>query len=129
MASYPPGAGAQTTGYRLESGGAPELSRPRPERLEAGNPLRETWTAVTTPVGQASTLSSGIWRCEPGRWRIEFGPAQQEVFTVLSGRCRVHDRQGGWREAGPGDSLHIPAGFLGAFEVLETVTKSWVILD
>lgn len=48
---------------------------------------------------------------------------------MLSGRCRVHDSHGGWREAGPGDSLHIPAGFQGAFEVLETVTKSWVILD
>ena len=129
MASGEQAGGMQTTGYRLETAGTPELSRPRPERLEQGNPLRETWTAVTTSVGQASTLSSGIWRCEPGRWRIEFGPAQQEVFTVLSGRCRVHDLHGGWREAGPGDSLHIPAGFLGAFEVLETVTKAWVILD
>lgn len=129
MASGEQAGGMQTTGYRLETAGIPELSRPRPERLEQGNPLRETWTAVTTSVGQAGTLSSGIWRCEPGRWRIEFGPAQQEVFTVLSGRCRVHDRHGGWREAGPGDSLHIPAGFLGAFEVLETVTKAWVILD
>ena len=119
----------QTTGYMLESAGAPELSRPRPERLEEGNPLRETWTAVNAPVGQASALSSGLWRCEPGRWRIEFGAHQQEVFTVLSGRCRVHDRLGTWREAGPGDSLHIPAGFQGAFEVLETVTKAWVILD
>lgn len=119
----------QTTGYTLESVGAPELSHPRPERLEVGKPLRETWTAVTAPVGQASALSSGLWRCEPGRWRIEFGAHQQEVFTVLSGRCRVHDRLGGWREAGPGDSLHIPVGFQGAFEVLETVTKAWVILD
>ena len=48
---------------------------------------------------------------------------------MLSGRCRVHDQNGAWREAGPGDSLHIPAGFRGAFEVLETVTKAWVILD
>ncbi|WP_273421949.1 cupin domain-containing protein [Curvibacter lanceolatus] len=127
--STPAPSPVQTTGYTLESAGAPELSRPRPERLEVGNPLRETWTAVTAPVGQATALSSGLWRCEPGRWRIEFGPAQQEVFTVLSGRCRVHDQNGAWREAGPGDSLHIPAGFRGAFEVLETVTKAWVILD
>ena len=52
----------QTTGYMLESAGAPELSRPRPERLEEGNPLRETWTAVNAPVGQASALTSGLWR-------------------------------------------------------------------
>ena len=91
----------QTTGYTVESVGAPELSHPRPERLEAGNPLRETWTAVTAPVGQASALSSGLWRCEPGRWRSEFGAHQQEVFTVLSGRCRA---QGGRQGHRPGIS-------------------------
>jgi len=118
-----------TTWFAPPGLGAPELSRPKPERLEQGNPLRETWSAVAAPTGGATQLSSGLWRCEPGRWRIEFGVAQQEVFTVLSGRCRVHDTQGAYREVGPGESLHIPAGFRGSFEVLETVTKSWVILD
>ncbi|MDD0810588.1 cupin domain-containing protein [Curvibacter sp. RS43] len=121
--------GPATTWFAPPGLGEPELSWPKPERLEQGCPLRETWSAVAAPTGAAKQLSSGLWRCEPGRWRIEFGETQQEVFTVLSGRCRVHDAHGGFREVGPGESLHIPAGFRGSFEVLETVTKSWVILD
>lgn len=106
----------------------PEIDHPKPERRVQGNPLRETWNRVDEAL-PAGRVYCGVWRCEPGRWRIEFGAAQQEVFTVLSGRCRVHDTQGAYREVGPGESLHIPAGFRGSFEVLETVTKSWVILD
>ncbi len=118
-----------TTAFGLPLLGTPEVSWPRPERLEVGNPKRETWSAVDASLGGATRLSSGVWRCEPGRWRIAFGPAQQEIFTVLSGRCRVHDAQGGWREVVAGGCLHIPAGFQGAFEVLETVVKSYVIVE
>ncbi|MDD2546391.1 MAG: cupin domain-containing protein [Burkholderiaceae bacterium] len=120
---------ARTTAYAACPDGAPALSHPRPERLLAGNPLRETWNQVDAPLAGAQRLSSGIWRCEPGHWRIAFGPAQQEVFTVLAGRCRVHDAQGGFQALGPGDVLHIPPGFEGSFEVLETMTKSYVITE
>jgi len=119
----------RTTLFSTATGGTPELSWPRPERLLRGNPRRETWNAVDQPLTGAARLSSGIWRCEPGHWRIAFGPAQQEVFTVLAGRCRLHDAQGSWQEAGPGDVLHIPAGFSGSFEVLEAMTKSYVIVE
>lgn len=118
-----------TTCFSWPPAGEPELSWPREDRLESGRPRRETWSRIEADANGARTLSSGHWRCEPGRWRIVFGPQQQEVFTVLSGRCRIHDRQGGWQEAGPGDSLHIPAGFEGSFEVLETLCKSYVILE
>ena len=122
-------AAPTTTRWAWPPDGEPEVSWPRSERLEQGRPKRQTWNQIETPVSGAQQLSSGLWRCEPGRWRIEFGAQQQEVFTVLSGRCRLHDSQGGWQEAGPGDSLHIPAGFVGSFEVLETLCKSYVILE
>jgi len=67
--------------------GAPEVDHPRPERLLAGNPRRETWNMVDAPVG--GRLYCGIWRCEVGQWRIEFGAAEHEMFTVLEGRVRV----------------------------------------
>lgn len=119
----------RTTRYSGAPEGAAELSWPKPERLLQGNPKRETWNAVDQPLAGAARLSSGIWRCEPGHWRIAFGATQQEVFTVLSGRCRLHDDQGGCHEIGPGQVLHIPAGFTGSFEVLETMTKSYVIVE
>jgi uncharacterized protein len=48
---------------------------------------------------------------------------------VHSGRCRVHDDGGGFVELGPGDSIHMPPHFTGAFEVLEAVTKTYVIVE
>lgn len=78
--------------------GSPETDRPRPERLIRVNPLRETWNLIdeALPAGQ---VFCGVWRCEPGRWRIAMGPTERELFTVVDGRCRVHDAQGGHEEA------------------------------
>lgn len=108
--------------------GDPAIDHPRPERLIAGNPMRETWNLVdqTLPAGKAFC---GIWRCAPGHWRIAMGATERELFTVLSGRCRVHDALGGYEEVGTGEALYIPPGFEGSFEVLEAVTKSYMICE
>jgi len=115
--------------FGLPVTGQPELSRPKPDRLIAGNPLRETWNALDAPLAGAQSLSTGVWRCEPGHWAIAFGPTEREVFTVLQGRCRIHRDDGSHEEAGPGQAIHIPPGFTGSFEVLETVTKVYVIVE
>jgi uncharacterized protein len=107
--------------------GDPEIDRPLPERLIAGNPKCETWNIAGTPAkGQ---FYCGVWRCEPGHWRIRMGESEQELLTVLAGRCRVHADDGSFREAGPGEAIFIPAGFSGSFEVLETLTKTYAIVD
>lgn len=108
--------------------GAPEVDHPRPERLLQGNPRRETWNRVdnATPAGR---VYMGVWRCEPGHWRIQMGPAEQELFTVLQGRCRVHGSDGSVQEAGPGEAIAIPPGFAGSFEVLETLVKTYAIVE
>lgn len=106
----------------------PAVDHPRPERLIRGNPLRETWNRIdeALPAGQ---VFCGVWRCEPGHWRIAMGATERELFTVLAGRCRVHDSQGGYGEAGPGEGLYIPPGFEGEFEVLEPLTKTYMICE
>lgn len=108
--------------------GPPETDHPKPERLVRGNPLRETWNRVGEglPAGQ---VFCGVWRCEPGRWRIAMGPTERELFTVVAGRCRVHDALGGCEEMGPGEGLYIPPGFEGEFEVLEQLTKTYMICE
>ncbi len=111
-----------------EMPGLPAVDHPRPERLERGNPRRETWN-VLEAAQPAGTLYAGVWRCEPGRWRIAMGPHEQELFTVLAGRCRVHAADGRFVEAGPGEALVLPAGFEGSFEVLETLTKTYAIVE
>ncbi len=106
----------------------PSIDRPKPERLIAGNPTRETWNLVDESL-PAGRMYCGVWRCEPGHWRIAMGLTERELFTVLEGRCRVHDALGGHEEAGPGEGIYIPAGFEGSFEVLEPLTKSYMICE
>lgn len=107
--------------------GAPEVDHPRPDRLVAGHPRRETWNVVDTPVG--GRLYCGIWRCEVGQWRVEFGAAEHEMFTVLEGRVRVLGDDGSEQSAGAGEAIYLPPGFSGSFEVVEPVTKSYAIVD
>lgn len=106
--------------------GTPEVDHPKPERLLRGNPQRETWNLVDEAV--TGRLYVGVWRCEPGHWRIEMGAGERELFTVLAGRCRVHADDGSFEEAGPGEAIVIPAGFRGSFEVLEPLTKTYAIV-
>lgn len=108
--------------------GQPATDHPRPERLLRGNPLRETWNLIDEPLS-AGQVFCGVWRCEPGRWRIAMGPSERELFTVVMGRCRVHDALGGFEEAGPGQGIYIPPGFEGEFEVLEHLTKTYMICE
>ena len=107
--------------------GKPGIRHPKAERLLRGNPRRETWNVAERPVN--GTLYTGVWRCEPGHWRIAFGRAEPELFTVLQGRSRVHAADGSFQEAGPGEALVIAPGFTGSFEVLETLTKTYAIVD
>lgn len=111
--------------------GTPDTDHPRPERRITGNPQRDTWNVVDTGLDTdqgSGRLYCGVWRCEPGHWRIEMAPGEHELFTVLAGRCRVHAEDGTHQEAGPGEAIFIPAGFRGSFEVLEAVTKTYAIV-
>jgi uncharacterized protein len=107
---------------------APDTDHPRPERLLKGNPLRETWNLIDEEMA-AGRVYCGVWRCQPGHWRIAMGPSERELFTVMIGRCRVHDARGGFEELSAGEALYIPPGFEGSFEVLEALTKSYMICE
>ncbi|MBH1986583.1 MAG: DUF861 domain-containing protein [Burkholderiales bacterium] len=105
-------------------GGA--IDHPRPERLVRGNPCRETWPLYESADGVTSV---GIWACEPGMWRIAFAPHKEEYFCVLEGHVRLHDAQGLAVDVRAGEGAVIPAGFEGAFEVVEAVRKHFVLVD
>ena len=99
---------------------------PREDRRQNGCPKRETWSLYESADGQ---MSAGIWACEVGRWRIVFPANKEEYFFVLQGHVRLHDLQGGWTDVLAGQGAVIPAGFEGAFEVLEPVRKHFVVVD
>jgi uncharacterized cupin superfamily protein len=106
------------------AGAAPTLDRPRPERLEAGNPQRWTWL-----LHEAGPMSAGVWACEVGRWRIAFPPTKQEYFFVLEGLERLHGADGTVVDVAAGQGAVIPPGFEGAFEVVRPVRKQFVVVD
>ncbi len=105
---------------------APEFDRPRPDRLLVGNPQRTTWNHYTN---ESAEVFSGVWACEVGAWRIEMGPREDEFFFVVEGRCRLTSDDGIAVEIGKGESVVIPSGFKGTFDVLEPIKKHYMIVD
>jgi uncharacterized protein len=112
---------------RFDQPDAPgEVDHPRPDRLQWGDPQRQTWSLYTSADGQ---MTSGIWACEVGRWRIAFPPHKDEYFFVVDGHVRLHDAHGGWTDVAAGQGAVIPGGFEGAFEVLVPVRKHFVVVE
>jgi uncharacterized protein len=104
----------------------PEFDYPRPERLLSGNPKRTTWNHYTNESGE---VFAGVWACEPGAWRMAMSEHEDEFFFVTKGRCRLRGDDGCVIECAAGESLVIPAGFSGVFEVLEAMEKHYMIVD
>lgn len=98
---------------------------PKPERRVDGNPLRTTHEYYANSSGE---VSCGVWSCETGSWRIAFDEGSDEYFHVLQGRIRITGPAGERCEFGPGEACVIPAGYTGLFEVLEPVTKHYVMV-
>jgi len=104
----------------------PEVDQPRPERRLQGAPRRTTWNHYTNTSGE---VFAGIWSSEVGSWRIAMGPTEDELFFVTQGRCRLVAEDGHSVECSAGQSLLIPAGFRGVFEVIEPLVKHYMIVE
>ena len=103
----------------------PTLDYPRPDRLVHGNPKRLTQSLYEHP-----NMNAGLWQCEVGAWNIVFAANKQEFFHVLVGHVRLHDTQTqSFIDIKAGDAGVIPPGFVGTFEVIETVKKYFVVVD
>jgi len=64
----------------------------------------------------------GIWRCTAGA--VECTEQGDELFTVLSGRCRLIDHAGGTvTDLKPGDTHFVRDGTRVTWDVAEDVTK------
>lgn len=68
---------------------------------------------------------SGIWECTagPSRWVLE----TNEFVHVLSGSMTITPDGGEPEFVGPGDTIFIPRGWSGNWELHETLRKLYVI--
>ena len=70
-------------------------------------------------------MSAGVWECTPGGWDTVDRHAT-EAMLFLSGRARITTKGAEPVIVQAGDSLVLPKGWHGRWEVLETVRKFFV---
>ncbi len=98
-------------------------SRPEPDRLLDGDPV----TVAKNFFSDADNrFFAGTWQSSVGRWRVSY--SEHEFCHITSGRVRIEANGKSW-EFGPGDSFVIPSGFQGVWEVLEPMSKLYVIFE
>lgn len=94
-----------------------------PSRPISGNTTYLTLESFSAQHGQ---LSSGVWEATAGAFRSNCA-GYVEFCHILEGSCRVVDPDGTVHPLQPGDSLVLPEGFNGHWEVDERVKKVFFI--
>ena len=69
----------------------------------------------------------GVWEAGVGAWRVEC--TEHEFCHLLAVRPRVRGDDGSEITFAIGDSFVIPAGFEGAWEVLEPARKLYAVYE
>lgn len=106
---------------RVETAGIrPEISRPDPARLLAGDPVHSTWA-----LEDRDGLFCGLWQSTPGVWRVQYD--EWEYMRIRSGVSILTDAAGHAVTLRAGDAHIIRPGFSGTWEVVETTLKDYVI--
>lgn len=106
---------------RLLPEGAPEISRPDPARLIAGDPEHRSWITEAR-----EGLWAGVWESTPGAWRVAYD--EWEYCRLSAGISVVREDGRAPITLRAGDSLILRPGFRGVWEVVETTRKDFVIL-
>ena len=101
-----------------------EDAGPPPDRILAGSPKATYQLAAENEGGK---LSAGLWRSSAGSWRVAY--TEWEFFQVLSGACELVGDDGERVTLRAGDAIVVEPGFTGAFTVLETMEKRFVIYE
>jgi uncharacterized cupin superfamily protein len=102
-------------------GTAPEVSRPDPAIVLAGDPVHTTWNLETR-----GNLYSGLWHSTEGTWRCSY--SEWEYVHILEGISVLTQTDGTVTELKAGDSFIIRPGFEGTWTVVEPTLKDYVIL-
>ena len=108
---------------RIETQDLTHATPGQPSRPISGNTRYLTLESFSAQHGQ---LSSGVWEASAGAFRSHCA-GYVEFFHILEGSCRIVDTDGTVHKLGAGDSLVLPEGFAGHWEVDERVKKVFFI--
>lgn len=103
-----------------------QVRYPPEETVVSGDPRQVVQIYYALPDNR---LRSGVWECQVGAYRLNFGPTKHEFFQLLEGRVRIHAEDGAVTEYTAGENCVIPPGFAGVFEVVAPARKHFVIAE
>ena len=98
----------------------PEITRPDPARVIAGDPVHTTWN-----IEDRDGLYCGLWQSTPGTWRVSY--AEWEYVYIHAGHSVLTDAYGVKTTLKAGDSYILRPGYAGTWQVIETTLKDYVI--
>ncbi|WP_347344516.1 cupin domain-containing protein [Microbacterium sp.] len=75
----------------------------------------------------AEGIRSGVWEVTPGTFDST-RPGYHEMCQIVSGRATITEPDGTSFEIGPGSLFITPEGWVGTWEVHETLRKTWVVI-
>lgn len=88
----------------------------------------EGMSEASLEVWSADSLDVGVWEATPGSFTA-FRDNYHEVCQILSGSVTITSEGGDPVRVGAGDTVVMPAGWKGLWEVHETIRKTYVILS
>ena len=71
-------------------------------------------------------LEAGLWECTPGCFPSR-RDGYREAVTILAGRGVLRDADGTEHPVEPGVALALPEGWVGEWDITETVRKFYVV--
>ncbi|KAL3919901.1 MAG: hypothetical protein SGILL_003520 [Bacillariaceae sp.] len=98
---------------------------------DAGAPHDATRPLVKDISGKlgSNTLASGSWWCAQGGWPSKKLRTSTEIFYVFEGFGCVTDLDGKRNFFGPGDTVILPKGWSGRWDVAQDIHKVWFVHD
>jgi uncharacterized cupin superfamily protein len=94
------------------------------DKLIHGNPRQCVWKHYADGSGK---FFAGVWSSEVGKWRISY--TEEEYCQILQGKSIIADAAGNATTVSTGDSVVVPRGFVGTWEVVEPTRKIYVIYE
>ena len=94
------------------------------DKLIHGNPRQCVWKHYADGSGK---FFAGVWSSEVGKWRISY--TEEEYCQILEGVSIITDSDGVAVTVSAGDSLVVPRGFTGTWEVVEATRKIYVLYE